>query len=306
MIRRPPRSTLFPYTTLFRSGGNLDRAMRQQPGGEEGAEPGADVIRGYRSQDDAVIEKEDQGSYAPRHTQSQSEHGDVNVVGHQFGGEGGLLTLQPVGLGAFFLGDTLGRRTVQAGKRHEHGLDVRIHAEGEPSEGAAQQGDAEREAKGALVAAEGAREGQHHGFPAEFDGRAGLVDYGIGARHEGFEVCAQVGFGGECVEPREIGRAAFIEVMQPLDFGQRETGLGFGFETGEQEGEFVPINALGGDEAGKVDDHSNCLRFTSRYSAVTWVLMRSESTVERRTPRLPSAMAKWRMRLESIWPARPV
>src|SRR2546429_7284819 len=26
MIRRPPRSTLFPYTTLFRSGGNLARA----------------------------------------------------------------------------------------------------------------------------------------------------------------------------------------------------------------------------------------------------------------------------------------
>src|SRR2546425_8485349 len=24
MIRRPPRSTLFPYTTLFRSGGKLD------------------------------------------------------------------------------------------------------------------------------------------------------------------------------------------------------------------------------------------------------------------------------------------
>src|SRR3712207_8608398 len=26
MIRRPPRSTLFPYTTLFRSDGGLDRA----------------------------------------------------------------------------------------------------------------------------------------------------------------------------------------------------------------------------------------------------------------------------------------
>src|SRR5258708_24149080 len=26
MIRRPPRSTLFPYTTLFRSIGNADRA----------------------------------------------------------------------------------------------------------------------------------------------------------------------------------------------------------------------------------------------------------------------------------------
>src|SRR3712207_8048003 len=26
MIRRPPRSTLFPYTTLFRSRGNVERA----------------------------------------------------------------------------------------------------------------------------------------------------------------------------------------------------------------------------------------------------------------------------------------
>src|SRR2546430_10394695 len=28
MIRRPPRSTLFPYTTLFRSGVDLDDALR--------------------------------------------------------------------------------------------------------------------------------------------------------------------------------------------------------------------------------------------------------------------------------------
>src|SRR5256885_13814838 len=28
MIRRPPRSTLFPYTTLFRSGGEADRFDR--------------------------------------------------------------------------------------------------------------------------------------------------------------------------------------------------------------------------------------------------------------------------------------
>src|SRR3712207_7666165 len=28
MIRRPPRSTLFPYTTLFRSGGRGERARR--------------------------------------------------------------------------------------------------------------------------------------------------------------------------------------------------------------------------------------------------------------------------------------
>src|SRR3989442_8468416 len=33
MIRRPPRSTLFPYTTLFRSGG---RAVNRQAGGADG------------------------------------------------------------------------------------------------------------------------------------------------------------------------------------------------------------------------------------------------------------------------------
>src|SRR2546422_2253518 len=41
MIRRPPRSTLFPYTTLFRSGRVLDRAImarmmvREEPGRTE-------------------------------------------------------------------------------------------------------------------------------------------------------------------------------------------------------------------------------------------------------------------------------
>src|SRR3712207_7974666 len=31
MIRRPPRSTLFPYTTLFRSRPNCERAMTDHP-----------------------------------------------------------------------------------------------------------------------------------------------------------------------------------------------------------------------------------------------------------------------------------
>src|SRR5207245_6152021 len=43
MIRRPPRSTLFPYTTLFRSGGLQDRAVEvpalearlRWPGGQD-------------------------------------------------------------------------------------------------------------------------------------------------------------------------------------------------------------------------------------------------------------------------------
>jgi len=31
MIRRPPRSTLFPYTTLFRSGSYVIRAYSMDP-----------------------------------------------------------------------------------------------------------------------------------------------------------------------------------------------------------------------------------------------------------------------------------
>src|SRR3712207_7018370 len=43
MIRRPPRSTLFPYTTLFRSGSDGERAAQGEQDGEEGDEhrPGA-------------------------------------------------------------------------------------------------------------------------------------------------------------------------------------------------------------------------------------------------------------------------
>src|SRR3712207_7706184 len=43
MIRRPPRSTLFPYTTLFRSldrGRELGQPLRRQRGDEGETEPG--------------------------------------------------------------------------------------------------------------------------------------------------------------------------------------------------------------------------------------------------------------------------
>src|SRR2546427_7379184 len=42
MIRRPPRSTLFPYTTLFRSVGQTDRGPEPLHG---------DGLRGYRRRD---------------------------------------------------------------------------------------------------------------------------------------------------------------------------------------------------------------------------------------------------------------
>src|SRR2546425_13123586 len=56
MIRRPPRSTLFPYTTLFRSGGEAAvrrRRIRPRNGGGEcayavlaGDDPGRAGVRG--------------------------------------------------------------------------------------------------------------------------------------------------------------------------------------------------------------------------------------------------------------------
>src|SRR5258708_23518579 len=56
MIRRPPRSTLFPYTTLFRSiveievgvflrrGGDARRDRVREPGGAERRLPGVDAL----------------------------------------------------------------------------------------------------------------------------------------------------------------------------------------------------------------------------------------------------------------------
>src|SRR5260221_2962762 len=45
MIRRPPRSTLFPYTTLFRSWGDVAREQSHHPGGVVGTERRGDDPR---------------------------------------------------------------------------------------------------------------------------------------------------------------------------------------------------------------------------------------------------------------------
>src|SRR5438067_10448077 len=52
MIRRPPRSTLFPYTTLFRSAASRDavvsrRSHREEATGDD-ARRAAEQIRGHR------------------------------------------------------------------------------------------------------------------------------------------------------------------------------------------------------------------------------------------------------------------
>src|SRR2546430_4170547 len=46
MIRRPPRSTLFPYTTLFRSGCLPQRLLRLAQAAAVGPRPGRCGVRG--------------------------------------------------------------------------------------------------------------------------------------------------------------------------------------------------------------------------------------------------------------------
>src|SRR5687768_17825265 len=55
MVRRPPRSTLFPYTTLFRSAIDVVVAAAARPGVE--AVPEAGVDRDPRGRRDADVDK---------------------------------------------------------------------------------------------------------------------------------------------------------------------------------------------------------------------------------------------------------
>src|SRR2546427_9514519 len=73
MIRRPPRSTLFPYTTLFRSVGGADGGHRVSPRYERGTEPGPHA--GNRGHPEARAGRELEHDRSEEHTselQSQS------------------------------------------------------------------------------------------------------------------------------------------------------------------------------------------------------------------------------------------
>src|SRR3712207_7828240 len=49
MIRRPPRSTLFPYTTLFRSVEPSEKVRVYDSGVTRGADRGADIEETYKT-----------------------------------------------------------------------------------------------------------------------------------------------------------------------------------------------------------------------------------------------------------------
>src|SRR5258707_8595910 len=76
MIRRPPRSTLFPYTTLFRSKAKHGDRAEDRAGGEDGECP---------SPGDGVLDHRHQTDRARRHldrksTRLNSSHANISYA----------------------------------------------------------------------------------------------------------------------------------------------------------------------------------------------------------------------------------
>src|SRR3712207_7949865 len=84
MIRRPPRSTLFPYTTLFRSRGDAE-AHRGAAGGDRGAgavPPAAVVQPGDRARS-GEVPRPDHGDVQARDRKStrlNSSHAHISYA----------------------------------------------------------------------------------------------------------------------------------------------------------------------------------------------------------------------------------
>src|SRR3712207_7326262 len=88
MIRRPPRSTLFPYTTLFRSG--LEGAHRQRARGQEGrrgrhrpayrGDPGDGVDAQLRPEPAGQPRREDVPGGDRKSTRLNSSHANISYA----------------------------------------------------------------------------------------------------------------------------------------------------------------------------------------------------------------------------------
>src|SRR3712207_7413920 len=80
MIRRPPRSTLFPYTTLFRSGGGVGEILDGAPedvagrSGSEGVDALDERLRGART------EHAQQGDQDRKSTRLNSSHANISYA----------------------------------------------------------------------------------------------------------------------------------------------------------------------------------------------------------------------------------
>src|SRR3712207_6992881 len=81
MIRRPPRSTLFPYTTLFRSGRGEGVPGEQGPaeaGEADRRAPGAAGVR--RPVDDEVVRRVPQHPQDRKSTRLNSSHANISYA----------------------------------------------------------------------------------------------------------------------------------------------------------------------------------------------------------------------------------
>src|SRR3712207_7775436 len=87
MIRRPPRSTLFPYTTLFRSGNprHLDHAVEAEVGHDSvlllaggGRGRGADAAP--RVEDDPALLVVDEARQDRKSTRLNSSHANISYA----------------------------------------------------------------------------------------------------------------------------------------------------------------------------------------------------------------------------------
>src|SRR2546427_7874598 len=73
MIRRPPRSTLFPYTTLFRSG------QRRRPAGR--GSPGSGWVLATENEDLAVaVVRSGDGNVDRKSTRLNSSHSQISYA----------------------------------------------------------------------------------------------------------------------------------------------------------------------------------------------------------------------------------
>src|SRR2546430_9597536 len=83
MIRRPPRSTLFPYTTLFRSGDDRDQRRKTGKGSAPPARTavaaGSDFGRTRRNQSGSAAESILIGTRAPRRNRAWSARSEEHT-----------------------------------------------------------------------------------------------------------------------------------------------------------------------------------------------------------------------------------
>src|SRR5687768_18280670 len=78
MIRRPPRSTLFPYTTLFRSPQRPDESRRRTPVGRRG--PSTEVRREREHPDGTARPGHARTAGDRKSTRLNSSHGYISYA----------------------------------------------------------------------------------------------------------------------------------------------------------------------------------------------------------------------------------